>query len=123
MPSVPAIRAPDVAYCTVTAIDGSGRLADRSPVRVLGWNAGSRIDVTVHGGIGRVRLAPDGRQSVTAHGYLRLPAGVRHLLGLGGGDRVLIAAQLEEDAALVYPMPVVVRLLPSFGATGKDAFP
>jgi hypothetical protein len=121
MPVVPALYKTDVAYCVITTIDGSGRLADRSAVRALGWRPASRLEVSVDGGVGRVTPAGDGRLSVAMHGHVRLPAAVRHLLGVTGGDRVLVATRPEQDAVLVYPMPVVIRLLAAFDDVDASA--
>jgi bifunctional DNA-binding transcriptional regulator/antitoxin component of YhaV-PrlF toxin-antitoxin module len=47
---------------------------------------------------------------VTPQGYLRLPAAVRHLCGLGPGDRVLLVADPSRQVVRVYPPATLDRL-------------
>ncbi|MEV0131366.1 AbrB/MazE/SpoVT family DNA-binding domain-containing protein [Dactylosporangium sp. NPDC050688] len=100
-----------IPYCSITTIDDSGRLADRSPVRLMGWKPGHRLDITVHAGVGRVRASNDGRLTVATRGYVRIPAVVRRLLGTAVGDRVLVMLQPEQELLLVYAMATVTSML------------
>ncbi|WP_426513344.1 hypothetical protein ACPPVO_23640 [Dactylosporangium sp. McL0621] len=116
MPAVPALHSTGDVYCAITTVDGSGRLADRSAVRVLGWEPGDRFDIAVHAGGARAVSTDVGRLRVAANGHLRLPSPTRHLLGIACGDRVLVVAKSEQNALLVYSMATVTNLLTQFEA-------
>ncbi|MGK3206854.1 hypothetical protein [Amycolatopsis sp. MEPSY49] len=96
-------RAPrTTAYCAVTTVDGRGRLADRSPLRVLGWPPLSRVSIdTVKGELIIIRRC-DGADIITGQGHVRLPARVRHLCRLEPGGRVLVTAFPTHDVLAVY---------------------
>ncbi|GAA4252590.1 hypothetical protein GCM10022255_050000 [Dactylosporangium darangshiense] len=117
MPAVPVLGRADVGYWSITTLDGSGRLADRSPVRVLGWTAGQRLSASIHAAVGCVSPADNGRLAVAAHGHVRLPAAMRHTLGLACGDRVLVVGRLEQNVLIVYPLRIVASLLAAFEAS------
>ncbi|WP_245589419.1 hypothetical protein [Amycolatopsis balhimycina] len=69
-------RAPQtMAYYAVTTVDSRGRLADRSPLRVLGWSPLSRVSIeTVKGELILIRRC-DGPDTITGQGHVRLPRG------------------------------------------------
>ncbi|GAA2397134.1 AbrB/MazE/SpoVT family DNA-binding domain-containing protein [Dactylosporangium salmoneum] len=117
MPALPELSQADVGYWLITTLDDAGRLANRSPVRALGWTAGQRLQASVHPAIGYVSRADTGPLAVAARGHVRLPAAMRHRLGLACGDRVLVAVRLEQDALVVYPLPIVASLLTAFEAS------
>src|SRR5262245_25405707 len=64
----------DPAYYTVTAIDVSGRLADRSALVALAWQPGHAVAMSVLQGAVVVVSSRDGLRAVTRQGHLRLPA-------------------------------------------------
>jgi len=121
MPTIPASRAVRAPYCSITTLDDSGRLADRSTVRLLGWKPGDRLDIAVHAGIGRVVAADGGRLTVAARGYVRIPAAAQRQLGVACSDRVLVMVQPDQDLLLVYPMATVTSLLTRPGAPDDAA--
>jgi hypothetical protein len=96
-------RAPRTgAFHAVTTIDSRGRLADRSPLRALGWPPLSRVSInSINGELIVVRRC-DGPDSVTSQGHLRLPARVRHVCRLERGERLLVAAFPACDLLTVY---------------------
>jgi hypothetical protein len=95
-------RATDTVYA-LSAVDKSGRVADRSIVRVLGWGPGTRLDIREQAGIIVARPAADGVHCVGARGHLHLPLAVRRWCRLTAGDRVLLAAVYlpEKTSALL----------------------
>jgi len=78
-------------YYAVTPIDARGRLADRSPIRALGWPPGQPITITVTQQAIIVTAQAGGTESITRQGHLRLPARIRHSCHLNTGDRLLVA--------------------------------
>jgi hypothetical protein len=107
---VPRLVAPDrtaSAYYTISAIDGRGRVADRSPLLALGWHPGLPIAISNKHGAVVVVARPDGPNRVTRDGRLRLPAPIRHLSRMNAGDRLLVAACPERDLLVAYPMYAV----------------
>jgi hypothetical protein len=94
-------------HYVVTTIDNKGRLADQSPLRILGWQPEAPITIKPLWGEVIVVARSDGPDAVTRQGHLRLPASVRHSCRLTTGARVLIAALLEQELLLAYPSSTV----------------
>jgi hypothetical protein len=109
--SVPSTRPAGSAVYGMAAMDCRGRIADRAVLQALGWVPSTPIDVRVSGGVGIVTSGTGGGCSITAHGHLRLPATVRHCLGLGAGDRVLLVGRPTQTQLIVYPPAVLDDLL------------
>lgn len=61
----------------LSAVDQSGRVADRSVVRALGWSPGTRLDIREHDGLITIRSAADGVHVIDVRGYLHLPLAAR----------------------------------------------
>ncbi|MFC4144741.1 AbrB/MazE/SpoVT family DNA-binding domain-containing protein [Micromonospora mangrovi] len=87
----------------LAAIDNSGRIADRTLIRALGWEPGTRLHVREVSSVIVVRLDRQGVFTVTGQGHLHLPAAVRHWCGLTAGDRVLLAANPADGLLTVHP--------------------
>jgi hypothetical protein len=83
-PLLPPMPAPSL-YCALTPIDDRGRLADRSPIRALGWPPGQAITISVVQETVIVVSQPTGAESITRQGHLLLPARVRHICRLNAG--------------------------------------
>ncbi|MBB5908258.1 hypothetical protein [Actinoalloteichus hymeniacidonis] len=93
------------------AVDSRGRVADRSVLRALGWVAGTRIELCARDGLVVVERSASAVLLITVQGHLRLPAVIRHRVGLVAGDRVLLAADPVGDRLIVYPPSVLDDLL------------
>lgn len=104
-------------YFVVTTIDSRGRLADRSPLRVLGWNPDCTITITTVGRAVIVATRSAGPDAVTRQGHLRLPARVRHACHLGTGARLLVAASPDRDLLAAYPVSSVEASLLAYHKT------
>jgi hypothetical protein len=122
-PLLPPMPAPSL-YCALTPIDDRGRLADRSPIRALGWPPGQPITISVLQETVVVSSQSTGAESITRQGHLRLPAHVRHLCRLTSGDRLLMAAAPGPGILMGYTMPSLESILlthhlsaPRHGAT------
>nr|WP_307813050.1 AbrB/MazE/SpoVT family DNA-binding domain-containing protein [Micromonospora veneta] len=89
----------------LAAIDNSGRIADRTVIRALGWGPGTRLHIREGSGVIVVRLDRQGvfTVTVTGQGHLHLPAAVRHWCGLTAGDRVLLAANPADGLLVLHP--------------------
>ena len=98
-------------YCALTPIDDRGRLADRSPIRALGWPPGQPITISVLQKTVVVISQPNGAESITRQGHLRLPAPVRHPCRLTPGDRLLIAAAPGPGILVGYTTPSLESIL------------
>jgi len=95
----------------LSALDDRGRLADRTIMRVLGWSAGLRLDISETRGMLVIRSRASGESHVTGRGYLRVPAALRHRCGLETGDRVLLAADPGQGQLVVYPPAALDALI------------
>ena len=104
--------------------DDRGRLADRSPICAAGWAPGQPVTISIANDHRLVLVRPDGPQTITRHGHLRLPASVRHTCGLSAGDRLLVTVTATPPLLTVYPMATVEailrRLAPASTATGTS---
>jgi hypothetical protein len=117
-------RCPEGVVYGLGRIDASGRVADRTVLRALGWRGGDRLTLTAEAGVVTARRDPGGMVIVPARPYVVIPAGLRRRCGLRAGDRVLLAALLVEDALAAYPLAVVdqaIRALHSVPAAPGGA--
>jgi hypothetical protein len=116
LPALLLPASPSGLFCTVTPIDDRGRLADRSPIRVAGWAPGQPVTISMTDDRRLVYVRPDGPQTITHHGHLRLPAAVRYACGLSAGDRLLVTVAATPPLLTVYPMAAVEAILRQPGA-------
>jgi hypothetical protein len=98
-------------YYTVTPIDARGRLADRSPIRALGWRPGQPITITVLQQAIIVTTHTDAAEFITRQGHLRLPARIRHRCHLNPADRLLVAAAPTPGVLVIYTMALLESIL------------
>lgn len=98
-------------YYALTPIDSRGRLADRSAIRAVGWPPGQPVTISVIREIIVVMSRPDGGESITRQGHLRLPARIRHTCRLVSGARLLIAAAPAKNFIVAYTMPSLEAIL------------
>lgn len=96
--------------CVVTPIDDRGRLADRSPIRAVGWSPGQSVTISVTRD-NIVIVRPDGPESITRQGHLRLLARIRHMCRLSAGDRLLVLVTPTVSLIVVYPMATLEAIL------------
>jgi hypothetical protein len=106
---VPALAA-DVVY-GLGRIDASGRVADRTVTRALGWHDGDRLTLTASAGVVTARRDPDGLAILPPRHYIVIPATLRHRCGLLPGDPVLLTGVPAEDTLTAYSLAVVDQAL------------
>jgi hypothetical protein len=100
----------EVVYA-LSAVDKSGRVADRGIVRSMAWEPGTRLDIRVRSGLIVACVAPDGICAVDGRGYVVLPLAARRWCRLRAGDRVLLVAHHVTGVLVAHPLPVLDRLL------------
>jgi hypothetical protein len=125
LPAVAPDQVPvsEAAYA-LSAVDKSGRVADRSIVQALGWEPGSRLDIRERAGLIVACLASDGICAVDDRGYLILPLAARRWCRLTAGDRVLLVAHRATGVLAAHPVPVLDRLLaPALSAAMEGEAP
>lgn len=93
---------------SVAAIDRSGRFSVRRHVTALGWKPGTRLGFEVFPTAVLIRQTTLGRYQIDARGQLFLPTGARALLGLSGGDHVVVVAMPDHGVLLVQPVNTVL---------------
>jgi hypothetical protein len=98
-------------YYVVTTIDPRGRLADRSPLRFLRWQAGTPIRISAAVGTSVVHSDAGGQERITPQGHLRLRPTVRRVCRIGADDRLLVAAYPGRQLLIVLTMPVLDAML------------
>lgn len=99
-----------IFYC-VTPIDNRGRLADRSPLRIMQWLPMQPIDYTVNSESVTVTESGSGRWAINGQGHLCLPSGIRFTMGVRPVDRLLIAADLQGARLHLFTMDRLDRAL------------
>jgi AbrB family looped-hinge helix DNA binding protein len=105
---LPVRRSSSTELLSVAAIDRSGRFSVRRQVAALGWKPGSSLGFNVSPTAVLIRQTKPGRYRIHARGQLFLPSGARALLGLSGGDRVVVVAMPDHGALLVQPVNAVL---------------
>jgi hypothetical protein len=95
----------------LSAVDKSGRVADRSIVRTLSWPPGTRLDIRERAGIIVATAARDGVHRIDDHGHLHLPLPVRRWCSLTPGDRLLFAADPAVGVLTAYPLALLDHVL------------
>lgn len=103
-------RAVEIMY-VVSAVDKSGRMADRHVIRAMGWAPGTRLSIRERAGTLAVSPAPDGVHRIDDRGYLLLPLAVRRWCHLTTGDRLLLAADPAAGVLVGHCFAVLDRLL------------
>jgi hypothetical protein len=111
---LPDTTGPISTYYAVSAIDGSGRLSDRSALLELDWPPGTPVAISVAGDLVVTEVRRTGPCRVTARGYLRLPAAVRHAARIRAGDRVLLAADNDQGLLVAYPLTVLDTIVSEY---------
>jgi hypothetical protein len=110
-------------HYVVTAVDARGRLADASPVRVLGWAPGCPVTLHIVRGLvvvatrGDARAGGHGGLPITRQGHLRLPASVRHACRLHPGSRLLVAAHPDTEVIVAFTTRVLDGVLRAYYQT------
>jgi AbrB family looped-hinge helix DNA binding protein len=94
-------------------MDDRGRLADRSAIRAADWAPRQPVAISVTHDHRLLIVRAGGPETITRHGYLRLPARIRHALGLAAGDRLLVTVTATPRLLTVYPMATVEAILAS----------
>jgi len=108
------------AWYALTTIDDRGRLADRSLLRVLRWEPGQPVELTVlPAGVVLVASGAPGGHAVNGQGHLRLPAAVRRSCGLEAGDRVLLAADRDRQTVVAYTMAALDAMIVAWHSSAK----
>ena len=103
-----------LAYYTITPVDRRGRLADGSPLRALQWGPGLRINLMLVLGALVAAAHPDGQETVTSQGHLRLPADLRHAMRIDRGDRLLVVAHPHRRLLVAYTMPTLDEMVSAY---------
>ena len=108
----PALAA-DVVY-GLGRIDTSGRVADRTVTRALGWRGGDRLTLTASAGMVTARRDPHGLAVLPPRHCMVIPATLRHRCGLLPGNPVLLAARPADDTLTAYSLAVVDQALAAY---------
>lgn len=109
---MPTLDVPTVAddYCVVTPVDRNGRLASRSFLTFVGWDAGQPVTWSVAPGPIAVVVA-GGEGRLDPRGHLVLPLPVRRRCRIVSRDHVLVLADRARANLLVIPTALVRHLL------------
>ncbi|WP_103337250.1 hypothetical protein [Amycolatopsis sp. CA-126428] len=98
-------------------IDASGRVADRSIVKTLGWRSGDRLAITVVESAVVVHRDPAGVFAVPPTPYLVLPAVVRRRAGVRAGDQLLVAVDSTCGVLVIHPLAALDTMLVGYHAS------
>lgn len=98
------------AFFRTATVDDRGRVGVRSPLRKLGWDAGTEVTFRLVDGVIVVAPTTDGYR-IGHRGHLRIPAGFRHRLRLVPGDGVLLVALQRRGLLEIHPSASVEAML------------
>ncbi len=104
----------DTPHVAVSTLDYSGKVADRSALRHLGWSYGQHITLVITDGVVKITEKRGGEYVIAAYGYLRLPAEIRTCARINRHDRIVLIAIRESRALLIYPPVQAAAALRSF---------
>jgi hypothetical protein len=108
------------AHYMVAIVDGHGRVATTTALRVLGWTPGAVVAFTVEtnrlitatrvdGAVRPPGTAPC--RKITPRGHLNLPVITRRRAGITRGDRLLLAADPDTGILWIFPPKVLALIL------------
>ncbi len=100
-------------YC-LTVMDARGRLADRAPVRAMGWRPDDSLNGEVGEGFITIQRGEDRTCLVTEQGHLRVLSSIRHLAELSAGVRLLVVVRRKEGVVILCTMDLVESALAAF---------
>ena len=100
-------------YLTTT-VDARGRLANRAPMRELGWHPGSSVSFRITEGAVILVARSGGGHSITRQGHLRLPPTLCHRYRLVSGARLFVVAIPDHDLIEIYSPVAVDAMLASY---------
>src|SRR4051794_36121545 len=100
--SIPTPRSHTIVY-GLTTLDPSGRVVDKHLFGLLGWCAGTRLDIHEDHGVLAVHADPHGVFTMSRQGHLHLPAAARHRSAVRPGDRLLLAAYPDHRILFLHP--------------------
>ena len=95
----------------MTAVDHSGRIADRTIIRAMSWHAEIRLAMYETNGL--IIVQPDNRGShaVSSRGYLPIPSAIRQWCSLAAGERVLLVADPVAQVVVLHPPKALDRAI------------
>lgn len=103
---------PSSAHHVITPIDGRGRLADRSAIRLMQWAPHTPLKMQPSPEAVIVRADHStSTASITRHGHLRLPAPIRRAYRLDAGDRLLVVACPDAEFLAIIPIVQLERMM------------
>ncbi|XVS67858.1 hypothetical protein ACQPYE_17980 [Actinosynnema sp. CA-299493] len=109
---LPPIRLRHLRRYSTTVLDHKGRLTCSMLFDVLGWEAGTRIDIAVHAGTIVVRGGRGGEYELNSRRFLHIPSSVRRWCSLGERELVLVRAVPELSALLIFGQEKLDQALP-----------
>ncbi|MFG1926864.1 hypothetical protein [Cryptosporangium sp. NPDC048952] len=107
LPQLPPPLSPGRTVYGLSTVTRFGRLNERRIPRRLGWVAGTRLDVQVDQGLIVLAADPRGLFTISAQGFVLLPAAARRWCGLGATDRVFLVADPEDGWMVLHPPAAV----------------
>jgi hypothetical protein len=98
-------------------VDGSGAVASKAAITLLGWSVGMPIRYDVRSGLVVVTTDPTAGRRVPAKLNLVLPTKIRSRCRVRAGDQVFLAALLEHKLLVVYPQRRFYDMVLAYHAT------
>lgn len=98
-------------------VDGSGAVASKAAITLLGWSAGIPIRYDLRSGLVVVTVDPTAGRRVPAKLNLVLPTKIRSRCRVRAGDQVFLAALLEHKLLVIYPQRRLYDMVLAYHAT------
>jgi len=116
LPQVPVLTRRDVVF-GMCWIDPTGRIADGTVTKSLGWTPGTRIGFTIRNGLIVAAVDETGRRKLDDRSHLWLPVNIRRACRLYGRERVLLAALPDRQRLIIHPPATLDQLTAAVHAT------
>ena len=95
----------------IARIDDSGRIKNHEIIKILGWQAGDKLEMILTQGAIIIRPSPDGHFSIPQRPRIIIPLTARKRHAIGPGDHVLVAAAPDYGVLIVYPVPTLNEMI------------
>ncbi|MFG1928755.1 AbrB/MazE/SpoVT family DNA-binding domain-containing protein [Cryptosporangium sp. NPDC048952] len=109
---------------SLTAIDASGRIRDKTLLSQLQWAPRTRLAIGEREGRMVIGVDEHGTYQVSGQGFIPLPAAVRRWCGIGPNDKVFLVADLEVQWVVVHPQAALDAMVSAAHAAiwgGEDS--
>jgi len=101
----------------IARVDASGRVEIRDIIKILGWQAGDKLEMILTQGAIILRPSTVGHFSLSRRPRIIIPLTARKRHAIEPGDDVLAAAAPDYDVLIVYPIQTLNAMIAHYHST------